>query len=461
MTHEAIRLGTRATVTPATLDTARLLALAMERAPDPSIFESVAPFFWDVRASSNRLDYYHTRMRAGRTRTLGNFVRGLKEGVSYQDSHTTHKLGWGQSIDGRLVTTGDEDEEIGERIVEAWGTFFTLPGQTLAGQDTDSFINAVRAGVWRDVSVGFTARDIECGLCGKQSFEWWKEDGCPHLPGLEYELADGDNVTRTAWAWINDGELLEVSQVYEGASPAAAVVKAEQMNAEGRLADHDRARIERRYGTRIARPERRYALGGLPLIEGRGGDMEEQKDQRPSDETVIVPAEEETPAVAEETVIAPNDEDEALEGIAGLAPADDVLSEDRSRLAAHGIRLGTDAVKAVRALGDEVIRLRGNLAESRALADLGRRYKADTIEDTIAAGIRAHGNDFKADQYRRILDQLDIDSIRVMKADFEARGAVLEGGRRTREDAEPEGEPAAVPARGRKRRPTDPEAHKG
>ena len=55
--------------------------------------------------------------------------------------------------------------------------------------------------------------------------------------------------------------------------------------------------------------------------------MEEQKDQRPSDETVIEPAEEEAPAVAEETVIAPDDGDEALEGIAGLAPADDVLGE--------------------------------------------------------------------------------------------------------------------------------------
>lgn len=454
MTQGAIKLGTRARVTPAKLDVERLLDLAKASAPDPSIFDTVNPFFWDVRASSNRLDYYSTRMRAGRGKTLDNFVRGLKDGVSYQDSHNTYKLGWGHSLDGRLVTTDETDEEIEQKIVEAWGTFFTLPDQTFAGQDTNSFINAVRSGVWRDVSVGFAASDIECGLCGKQSFEWWKDDGCPHLPGLDYELATGDGgtITRTAWAWINDGELLEVSQVYEGASPAAAVVKAEQMSAEGRLTEMDRARVERRFSTRIATPERRFALGAVPG-ERRGVMPDKDKNQRGSEEQdeTVDPVEQ----VADETVIAPLEDDEEsrtteadaeLEGTAQVEAELltteegqlDVLSEERARFAPHGITLGRSPVKAVRALGDEVVRLRAALAQERTLANIGRRYKDDLIEDTITEGVRALGKDFRADQYRAILGQLDIDGIRLMRDDFAAR-ATFPTERITKEDAEHEG----------------------
>ena len=488
MTYEPIRLGTRAAVTPSGLDTGRLLKLAEERAPDPSIFETVAPFFWDVRASSNRLDFYDTRMRPGRTKTLGNFVRGLKDGVSYQDSHDSRKNGWGQSLDGRLVTLDEEEPEIGQKITEAWGTFFTLPDQTFAGQDTNSFINAVRSGVWRDVSVGFFATDIECGLCGKQSFDWWAEDGCQHLPGFTYEW---EGAERRAWAWVNDGELSEVSQVYDGASPAAAVVKAEQMSLDGSLDERERARVERRHQCRIALPERRFVLGGVPVIgdQEKGAEMsprartqrqvEEQTPADTGEETQIDPVQddEERSTVEEETVIEEDGEERAPEGDAqldGMAAVEaellsgddgqlDVLNEERSRFAPHGIRLGTSPVKAVRALGDEVVRLRARLAEERTFADLGRSYRKTMIDEAIEAGVRALGNDFKVDQYRSILDQLDVDGIRLMRDDFLARGAVFEGGRHTKEDADHDGGPE-VPApqgRGRTRRSTDPEAHKG
>ena len=503
MTQEPIRLATRAKITRAEgIDADKMLALAKASAPDPSVFGSFAPLFWRVRASSNRLDFYHTRMRPGRTKTLGNFERMLKEGVSYQNSHDWTRNGWGQSLDGRTITTDEIDREIGEPVVEVWGDFFTLSGLSLEGQHTDHFGAAIRAGVWRDVSVGFFASDIECGLCGKQSFEWWKEDGCTHIPGVEYELAtgEGDTIRAVAWAWINDGELSEVSQVFDGATPGAAVAKAEQMSLEGQLPEETRAKVERRYQVRLATPQRRYTLGGLPLIE-RGGEQDmalkrgitkravedetpitpdgdeetpitpiDSGDETPEgEETPVTPGEgegtEEPPEIGDETVITDpateeepeGDEEDGERGLEhpapATAPAGDVLAEERARLRGTGIDLGRDPVKAVRALASEVLRL-------RPLADDGKRYRKDLESETLAAGARAYGPKFHEERYRGILAQLDLEGIRELRDTFNARGdQQFGGGRQTIEDAEDSGTDEE-PVNGKTKRQLDPDRFK-
>lgn len=501
MTHEPIKLGTRARITRATgIDTTKMLELAQATAPDPTVFEHYTPFFWQVNASSNRLDFYYTRMRPGRSKTLGNFVRGLKAGVSYQDSHNPYKNGWGQSLDGRLVTTDEVDEETGDQIVEAWGDFFTLSGLQLGDQNTNDFTAAIRAGVWRDVSVGFFASDIECGLCGKQSLDrWWSDDGCQHIPGVEYEY---EGKRQVAWAWINDGELAEVSQVYEGASPGAGVVKAEQMSLEGALSEEERMKVERRYQVRIATPQRRYALGGIPLVGG-GEDMplkrgigkrniEELEEQRITDGDDAEPegTDATTDADDEEEPEGEGADDSATEGddepdVAFDADADatpegdegdsdgdgegeravqgDPLAGERARLAEAGIRIreGADPAKVVRALADEILRL-------RPLADDGVRYRDDLTAETLAAGVRAFGRSFDEEQYRGILAKLDVDGLRTMKKTFDARADQRFAKKRvTSDEAEDEGtdeEEETTPApraRGKRGKTFDPERVKG
>lgn len=444
MTQERIHLGSRARVRAATaLDTAKLLDLAKQRAPDPSVFDHFDPAFWQVRASSNRLDFYHTRMRPGRNKTLGNFKRGLDDGVSYLDSHNNRQNGLGQSLRGQLVRTEEIDPEIGKPIEEVWGDFFTLRGTTINGHRTDDFLANIGAGVWRDVSVGFFASDIECGLCGKQVFDWWADDGCPHFPGREYDI-DGETVT--AWAWINDGELSEVSQVYDGASPGAAVVKAEQMSAEGRLADSDRSFIERRYNTRIALPQRSYALGGIPLVNRKDGGMGEIEERtiRTAEALDAAVEAEETEIEAQEpesTDPEPADDDTVIEEPEAEEPEPergvDGLVELRARFAPHGIKLGRDPVRAVRALGDEVLRLRGVVAELEPQAADGTRYRADLIDAVVRAGNRAKGETFQEERYRRILGGLPIEDIRAIGEDFGMEGdALFPGGRVTTETEE-------------------------
>jgi hypothetical protein len=437
-----IKLGTLAHVTtPADLATDHLLAIARERAPDPSVFDHVFPFFWQVRASSNRLDFYDTRMRPATT--LQNFARALADGVSYQDSHHIRKNGWGQSLTGYTLETDESDPDTGDRITEVWAELFTLPGLELSGQTTDSFIDAVRAGIWRDVSVGFHASDIECSICGQQSFEWWKEDGCRHIPGHTYTVEDKN---LRAFAWINDGELVELSQVYKGASPAAAVIKAEQMNEAGQLPEGERAFIERRHGIRIAEPARIWTPGTAARPEARNTDKQRREHEVSKERTEHLTdgtrqaIEEALTRVADLDVTIPGEDQPLGARVTALA---DIAEQIVAERAALTFDLAEE--RAARAKDQtEIERL-------RPLADDGVAYRTQLIDDAIAAGARAHGAEFREEVYRGILDRLDLSGIRTMLEDFSRQGdALLAGGRITRDTEE-------VPAE----RSVDPDRHRG
>jgi len=418
---EPIKLGTmaRVTTTPE-IKVDALLAIAKERAPDPSVFDGKQPFFWQVRASSNRLDFYDTRMR--RT-TLDNFARGLADGVSYQDSHNTRKNGWGQSLTGWVVETDETDEEIGERITEVWGELFTLPGLTLGDQSTDSFIEAVRAGIWRDVSVGFYASDIECSICGKQSFEWWKDDGCQHIPGYTYTF-EGKEIK--AFAWINDGNLVELSQVYKGASPSAAVTKAGQMSQDGRLTEGERAFIERRYGVRLAEPGRIWTPG--------------QARQTSKEQNMLTDINETAKQVIEKAL--------ARAVTLGLDVADDTpIGERVTKLVDALERAQADHLAALDTISEGTAALDRATAEIerlRPLADDGKAYRTHLIDDTVAAGARALGKDFREEVYRGILEKLDIAGIRTMKEDFTRQGDALFASNRVTREADEDAGPAST-----------------
>lgn len=440
MSDNIIQLGTLARVQARpSIDADGLLQLARERAPDATVFDSVPPFFWQVRASSNRLDFYDTRMRAGENRTLGNFARALAEGVSYQDSHRTGKNGWGQSLTGRVVVTDEVDPEINEPVTEVWGELYTLPGLTLGEQSTDSMIAAIRAGIWRDVSVGFYARDIECSICGKQSFEWWKEDGCQHIPGYTYAFEDRQT---TAFAWINDGELFELSQVYKGASPAAAVLKAEQMSEEGRLSEGERSFIERRHGVRLLEPAHSYALGSI-RSQHKEADMPEDNSGQELNKTtrsVIVDALNFAARRAENGAWEFKFDEES-----------DSLGDSVARFVAMSLNLvieRNEAEAATERIAEERDAAKATIAKLEPLAEDGRQYREHLITDTVAAGARAFGKDFREDMYRGIMARADIEQIRAMKEDFTRQGDALFASRNTVDDdqtpATKEGEPKKV-----------------
>lgn len=242
----------------AVLDQATLLQIARGIMPDPSVLSESEPFFWTAEVSNDRLDSYFTRMSES---TLRNYEEDANTGVSFQNSHRTDELGLGRSLQARFY--GPQGNGVSRLEV----TFYTLRGLRLTNLSTDDFIRGVRSGIVRDVSVGFYGGRYVCSICGRDMLKDWD---CTHVPGMKYDMVDPATGRRQSdqlsFAWVDDARLAEVSAVYEGSTPGAAILKATREAEAGRLTPIARTVIEQRY--RVALPGKRVVSGGIDLPSG-------------------------------------------------------------------------------------------------------------------------------------------------------------------------------------------------
>jgi len=447
-----------------------LLAIARERAPDPTVFDERGAFFWRAEISNSSLDFYFTRMSE---KTLKNFAQAATDGISFQDSHNWEKLGYGQSLRG-MFYKAIEDDEYGIPLHRVEADFFTIPGIAINGVNTTDFIDAVRSGVTRDVSVGFYADETRCSICGNELFQGWFGGwygACDHVPGIEYGLVDedgkpligedGKKVKKLAFAWIEDGHLTETSQVYDGATPNAANLKAELMAAAGALDDASRALIERRYRRSLPSPRSQFAVPGekgqpMTLAQRKPAAKRTEEPAKPVVEPETPVEEPTTPEPAapvsepeeEETVILDDLEEATPEPEADAEPADEAAEyeEIRAVYKDRGITLGTSRNKAIRMLADKVI-------EQRDLAKVGRMFRTELERDVEASLVRAKGADeTKLATYRSLFKRSTVEELKQLRADFEEEATARFPGRRITRDTGPAPEheqdpqPQAAPA---------------
>ena len=360
------------------------------RAMDPTIFSDRLPVFWPTEMSSNRLDSYFSRMGIS---TLRNFAQGANDGVAFQNSHRWMELPLGQSVEGVFVEEGDL-----ARMLAVW---YTLPDLNINGVDTSQFINAMRAGIVRDVSVGFYGGRFICDLCGRDML---RDMECPHWPGFEYDIKDGD-VTRTVLATvtIEDGLLSEGSAVFDGATPGAGVLKAQREAEAGRLNIHQVRMLEARYRVRLYEPK----YGGVTV-----------------------------PGVQEETnEVALTDATDQIAKLLADAEAKlmpDVLAGQKAR----------SILLSVGAVGDGVVEMATWAVEQirslRPLADAGRAYRADLTAETLAEGVRGMGAQFTPELYRTLLENATLEQIKGLRDQWRAMGdARFPGGALVRNSNEP------------------------
>lgn len=391
--------------------TAELLARAQDVALDPSIFDEHPPFFWQAAISNNQLDAYYTYMDA--ETTLRNYASDAASGVAFLAAHNARTLPFGQSLTGMYLPAGD--------VVEVRADFYTIPGLPLdvsawssgSPRTTEQLIVAIKAGIQRDVSVGFYGGHFRCNVCGNDLMDW---RACTHFPGLTYEVKGPDGVVREvlATATVIDAHLAEVSAVYDGATPGAVILKAQDAAETGRINHHEQRALESRFAIRL--PDRRLLVPGAITTEARM-----PPEQEPA---AVVPAAEPTPVEARDA-----ESGAALD--AALLPI--------VQRAAPPAEL--DIRAAVEWLVNEVIRL-------RPLADDGRTYREDLIGQALAEGVRALGSGFSEETYRGILAAAPLDTIKRMRDDWKAVGdARFPGGRVTVDAAEPAPAPTyEVPA---------------
>lgn len=436
-----------------------LLALIKKKASDPTVFDEKAPFTWRVEASSSRLDSYYTRMDE---QSLKNYAKDATDGVMFLDSHVKRQLGYGQSVHGEYVA-GDLLSDKNPSRMHA--DFFTIPGIKLNAVDTDSFIDGVRSGVIRDVSIGFIPESFECSVCGRDPFDWWSMD-CMHIPGAYYDKTGKEVTSKSkgeqAFAWVRNARLSEVSAVFDGATPGAHIEKAKYLVERGELSRADVTCLERSLRVRLPtaailvpsfaiRGESLVVESGEAIFDGvrytKGMEVEVPKafkrvgsaaaaEQQPSASTEEERAPEASDAVVptaenerssetqEENVTMTEEQIRALEKRA--SDAEQALNAIRVAARSAGAE-GEDEPVAV------ITHLRSEVARLTPLAQDGVDYRAATITEALAEGVRAFGAEsFDEGEYRTMLEGMAMKHIILQRDNWKKIGdASITGGRKT------------------------------
>lgn len=96
---------------------------------------------------------------------------------------------------------------------------YMVRGIEIDGINTDAIIQSIEAGTMFDTSIGWGANNFECSICGNDIRRYSE---CEHYPGLTYEI-DGEEKLCYAIA-KPPAFLIENSLVFDGAYPTAGVL---------------------------------------------------------------------------------------------------------------------------------------------------------------------------------------------------------------------------------------------
>ncbi len=412
---------------------AQLLAAAKGKALDPTVFddERFTPFFWTAEISSNRLDAYSTRMAPS---SLKNYAEDAKAGISFQDSHMTdgvHRT-FGQSLGARYFGPGNKQRPEGIAAVEA--DFYSLLGLDGA---IDAYVNKVRAGITKDVSIGFHGGTYRCSICDRDMRDYtdW-QNYCPHYPGQKVAILDPKTgkpteERQTVEAAIEDAHLAETSGVYDGATPEASilVIKARELADAGKLDPKEARFIEDRFRVRIP---------GMAPVHAVGLDLRARQSGTTPKEVPDMTLEEQLRALATEIGV-PEGTDilahvRTLATDTGARIATAVTARDeqvRNALAAIGLTAeGDDLVAAIRAHEATITTLRTN-------ANYGADWHKRLIEEAASEAVRALGDKF-TEQRKAALSRLSPEDLIESRDKWKEMGdALLPGGRKTTPGDEP------------------------
>lgn len=316
-------------------------------------------YFWAAEISNNRTDSHFTKMHET---SLRNYATDALEGVAFLNSHNHNENGLGRSLHGVY-------DEAGQRTL---AQFYTVRGLKLGALGADDFILGMDAGVISDVSIGFKPGEgfaMLCSECGEDIRTW----DCYHLPGevipAHLNSEGVQQPERTVIGWVHNARLSEVSAVYDGSTPSAMILKAQRGLAEGFCQPAAVIALERRYKIQVPPLTKQFTGYRQPTEDG----MSTQ--QQPAS-----------------------------------VPGHVTLEELRQSVTTLGLELPTEVT--ARTLLDTLV------AKIRVLqpqAATGVVLRNRLVEDAIREGVRALGNDFKAEEQRAMLNVLDVPHIDTLR----------------------------------------------
>jgi hypothetical protein len=381
--------------------------------------------------------------------TLRNYAEDAAKGVALLAAHRTNELPLGYTFDGRF--TNAQGNGVARTTVQA----FIVPNLQL-GYDTSSVIRGIRAGVIRELSVGFSGGKHVCSVCGRDMLRDWD---CWHVPMFYYKGNDVDPEDHPrpveadtpnavmAFATIQDARLRELSLVYKGATPGAAVLKTARLASQGRIDSAMVAHQARQFG--LTFPTKAVQGVGLVLPVER---------VEPAEPALVV-----AEPVADRAETTSQDENAAPVVMDSMSESAIVAEPDQSRAATEGDeRMIKELTMHLRAAGIDLTEpdepqvlsavqsliAQRDAARQEAVALLprakdGDQYRSDLIASALTEGVRALGNGFSESTYRAVLERADLGVVKQMRDDWQRiADAALPTGRITAAAPEIAADPA-------------------
>lgn len=326
---------------------------------------------------------------------LTKFIQDTKNGIGLLMNHNSWQLPVGRSFDAYKVTEVDED---GNVVNTLYGSFYIdLNRNTESGMTTNDIVKGIVSGTIFDTSVGFRASSYKCSICGNDIRDFAK---CSHFPGETYAVErDGVIQSELCYAIVGedgDGELLENSLVFAGACDRASIQKQFSANSVTNLKDSTKLQmIDNIKSVPLGAVVYTYmAKDGAVMYY-----TEQKNENLRSDEDLTT---------------------EKLREIfskygATLSDTDDVerfIDEFVVSLKEQAEEKSKELLAQIAERDEKIAQLEAEKEELSKKAELAEEYRNSLINDAIEMGIRAHGNLFNEELFRKFLSTLSIEEIK-------------------------------------------------
>lgn len=362
-------------------------------------------------------------------------VDDAKKGVSFMLNHNWRNWGgiqgipYGKVFDGEIKASTEIDEAVELHLSK----YIFRDDEVTDGISANALIKKIETGILSDTSISFSTDTMVCSICGMNYFG----GKCSHYRGVKYEMADGTTKTCTVMAMppsiiipYNNNALYEESIVWDGAYPGAMVSQAKDgdiielptgnfavLGDKEELPDNTAFLNKYHNGnilTMVKKSDHKkvHNLGGIDEgnKEGVKKLMNEKLQKMLKDFGMSV---EETEKL---TV------DDASEILNQLAEKWDNKVEE-IKASVEPVMAQLDSTEEF--LSKETVKekLGAELTADNVLnlAKEGQEYRKQLIDDTIAMGVRAMGNEFKAETWKVTLSTMESSAIKDIMANFETQ----------------------------------------
>lgn len=352
---------------------------------------------------------------------LNVMAEDAKKGVSLMLNHNWSASGIqsipiGKVFDSRIAESSQE----GETLALYFTQYILRDDSKVDGYSKNDIIKLIESGIMSDTSIGWTIpyANYKCNICGNSVYDW---RNCKHIPGNKYIVDEETNevkqciIQATAPSELHTGNnvLIENSVVFDGAYPNAVIQSSVSDNVS--VIDSNFKSLENK--ANLKENTMIYAIStknNLQLMylkndEKGGNSFMEGKEENLNEE--IVENNEETTNENETVEFSNASISVNSEGIENSVDKD----EDEAEAEVEN----TEETFTRQDILDKFDNISDNIEGLVKLAKEGLTYRQKVVEDALKSGVRAMGNSFNKEIFKKTFENLEISDIKAMASAWE------------------------------------------